>query len=97
MFMFLCTLLLGPRVAIFFWWLVNPGRWDRAFSTWLWPFLGFLFVPWTTLTFVLVAPNGNPVDFDWMWLGLAFFADLSTFASSYAGRRSYPAYPHYSS
>jgi hypothetical protein len=82
-------------VAIFFWWLVNPGRWDRAFDTWVWPFLGFFLAPWTTLTFVLVAPNGTVSDFDWMWLGLAFVVDVMSFAGNYSGRRSYPGYPQY--
>lgn len=95
MLLFLMTLILGPRAAIFFWWLVNPGRWERAFDTWIWPFLGFLFVPWTTLTFVIVAPNGTAADLDWMWLALAFVVDLSSFIGGYAGRRNYPGYPTY--
>jgi hypothetical protein len=95
MFLFFLTLLLGPRAGIFMWWLINPGRWDRAFDSWVWPTLGFVFVPWTTLTFVLVAPNGVVAEFDWMWLLLAFVVDISTVMSSYAGRRSYPGYPTY--
>jgi hypothetical protein len=93
MFLFLFTLLLGPRVAILFWWLFEPGRWSSAFSTWLWPFFGFLFLPWTTLMFVIVAPLGAVNGWDWFWLTLAFFADVSSYASNgYANRGHMPGY-----
>jgi hypothetical protein len=87
------TLLAGPRVGIIFWWLINPDRWDRAFDTFVWPLLGFLFFPWTTLMFVAVAPTGNPVDLDWLWLGLAFMIDLFSLGGGYGTRRSVPGYP----
>ena len=41
--------LLGPRAAIIIWWIAQPGRWDAAFSSWLWPLIGFFIAPWTTL------------------------------------------------
>ena len=44
---------LGPRAAILFWWLVQPVRWEQTFDTFLWPFVGFLILPWTTLMYVL--------------------------------------------
>ena len=71
--------ILGPRIGILFWWLADQARWNLAFDTFLWPLLGFLFVPWTTLMYVLVFPGG--VDgFDWVWLGLAFLADIFSYA-----------------
>ena len=60
---------LGPRAAILFWWLVQPIRWGETFDTFLWPFLGFLFLPWTTLMYVLVYPAGIN-GFDYVWLGI---------------------------
>jgi hypothetical protein len=59
-----------------FWWLVNPHRWDAAFSTFILPFLGFLILPWTTLTFVIVSPLGNVSSTDLLWLAIAFALDL---------------------
>jgi hypothetical protein len=93
MCLLILTLILGPRAGIILWWLVNPDRWDRAFDTFIWPLLGFLFVPWTTLMFVAVAPTGNPVGWDWMWMGLAFLGDLFSYSGGYGGRRSVPGYP----
>jgi hypothetical protein len=43
---------LGPRLAILVWYLVNPQRWQGAFEAWIWPLLGSLFLPWTTLVYV---------------------------------------------
>jgi hypothetical protein len=84
----LATLLvvLGPRVGIVFWWLVEPARWNLAFDTFIWPFLGFIFLPWTTLMYVLVFPGG--VDgFDWIWLGMGFLLDIfSTAGGGYTNR-----------
>jgi hypothetical protein len=76
--LFFVTILLGPRVAILFWWLVEPARWDSAFSSFFFPALGFIFLPWTTLMFVAVAPFGNVAGWDWFWLALAVVADMAT-------------------
>ena len=86
-------LLAGPRSAIFFWWLINPDRWDAAFDTFIWPFLGFLILPWTTLMFVIVAPTGHLSGFDFVWLAFAVIADLvSLLGGGYGGRRQVAAY-----
>lgn len=82
MCLLLMTLLLGPRAGIIFWWIINPDRWDRAFDTIIWPFLGFLLLPWTTLMFVAVAPTGNVESWDWMWLIFAFFGDMFSYAGN---------------
>ena len=55
---FSVLLFLGPRAAILIWWLVNPLLWQATFDRFIWPLLGFIFVPWTTLMYVLVAPGG---------------------------------------
>ena len=88
---FFATLIFfGPRLAILIWWLIQPVRWQLAFSNFnmpfLWGLLGFLFLPWTTIMFVLVAPGGV-VGFDWIWLGLGLLADIAAYSSSaYEGR-----------
>ena len=80
----------GPRLAILIWWLVQPGRWQAAFShfnmPFLWELLGFLFLPWTTIMYVIIAPGGV-TGFDWVWLGLGLLADIATYSSSaYEGK-----------
>jgi hypothetical protein len=91
--MLFLLLLGGPRLGIIFWWLVEPNRWDSAFTSFIWPLLGFIFLPWTTLTFVAVAPFGNVDGWDWVWLALAFVLDLMTTATtSYNNRSRMPYY-----
>ena len=43
---------LGPRVALVLLWLFTNYL-SRAFDTILWPLLGFLFLPWTTIAFAI--------------------------------------------
>ena len=83
---------LGPRAAIVLWWLVVPARWSQTFDSFLLPALGFVFLPWTTLMYVVVAPRGV-VGFDWLWLGLALFADVAAYAGGgFGNRRRIPGY-----
>lgn len=91
---FLTTLVFfGPRLAILVWWLINPARWALAFpGSFIWPLLGFLFLPWTTIMYVIVFPNGV-VGFDWIWLGLALLFDISSYAGGgYGNRDRMPGY-----
>jgi hypothetical protein len=68
---------IGPRAAILVWWLVQPLRWQLAFgNNFLAALLGFIFLPWLTLAYVLVAPGGI-VGFDWIWLGLGLLIDIA--------------------
>lgn len=90
--LFTTLVLLGPRVAIILWWLMQPLRWQAAFETFLWPLLGFLFLPWTTLMFVIVAPGGV-TGFDWFWLGLMLVSDILSYTGgAYGNRTSIPGY-----
>jgi hypothetical protein len=68
--------LFGPRLGILVWYLVDPVRWQLSFSTWIWPLLGSLFLPWTTLMYVAVAPGGVH-GFNWFWIILGVLADLA--------------------
>jgi hypothetical protein len=40
-------------------------------------FLGWLFLPWTTLMYISIYPGGI-TRFDWIFLGLGLFADIFT-------------------
>ena len=85
-------LLIGPRAGILVWWIVDTARWTAAFSgSFLWPLLGFVFAPWTTLAYVLVYPGGI-VLFDWIILGIAVFLDLSSWFGGYRNRKQVPYY-----
>ena len=77
--LFTTLLLLGPRFVNIIWWIAQPARWDAAFSTVLWPILGIVFAPWTTMMYMLVAPAGvNGID--WLWVVLGIVADVAFYA-----------------
>jgi hypothetical protein len=84
--LFTTLLLLGPRAVIVIWWLVQPLRWSTAFDTFIVPFLGLLFVPWTTLMYVLVQPGGVE-GFDFVWLGIAVVVDVGQWVGGAWGNR----------
>lgn len=83
---------LGPRVADIIWWIAQPVRWSTAFGgSWLWPILGIIFLPFTTLMFVLIAPLGMQTvsGFDWVWLGLAVILDIASYGGGGYGNRGF--------
>ena len=86
--------LLGPRFATLIWWLINPVRFNVAFSSFIWPILGVIFLPWTTLMYLIVwSPVTGVYGLDWLWLVLAVLADLGTYAGGgYGNRDRIPGY-----
>ena len=79
MCLFFGLLLFGPRLVGVLWWVFEPVRWNATFATVLVPILGLLFLPWTTVMYVLVAPGGIG-GFDLLWLALAALVDISSYA-----------------
>ena len=67
---FLVLTFLGPRFGILIWWAAEPGRFDKVFDTFIWPALGWLFVPWTTLMYAWMWAIGSSSITGWEWLPL---------------------------
>ena len=89
---FTTLLFLGPRVAIVIWWLLDPARWNFAFGSIIWPILGLIFLPWATLTFVLIAPGGVS-GLELVLLLAALAADVMSHAGGvYGNRKHVPGY-----
>jgi len=85
--LFLLITLLSPRLGIIVVWAFTNYV-SRAFDTWLWPLLGLIFLPWTTLIYILVAaPAGEITFWGWLMVGLGVITDLSAHAQSYANRQ----------
>jgi len=90
MCLLLALLLAGPRLVIVIWYLAEPARWALAFSSAIVPIFGFLVFPWTTIMYMLVSPLGV-TGFDWLWLGLAFLADIGSLGGgAWKGRQQMP-------
>ena len=75
---FTALVFFGPRLGVLVWWLMNPLYISNAFSTWFWPFLGIIFLPWTLLMYLIIYPGGI-IGFDWIWLGLGVLFDVLSY------------------
>lgn len=78
--------MLGPRLGILVWYLLDQARWRATFDTWIWPLLGSLFMPWTTLAYVLVAPHGIQ-GLEIVLIVLAVLIDLGAYGGGSRSRK----------
>ena len=62
--------LLVPRVVMVFIWLMTDW-FSRAFQTVLWPLLGFIFMPYTTLAYMGAMLNAGGVTGIWLVIVIA--------------------------
>jgi len=76
-----------PRVLIFFIWLLTDW-FSRGFETVVWPVLGFLFMPYTTLAY-LAAMLRNDHSLSGWWVVLVVFAVLVDLSHWGGGQRAY--------
>ena len=79
--------LISPRLVLVVLWIFSDLL-SRAFSSWIIPLLGFFFLPWTTLAYAAFwdwGPGHHVYGFEWFFVALAFFIDLSAYAG---GRRA---------
>ncbi len=79
----------APRLLLIFMWIARPTVMGQAFETVLMPLLGFIFLPFTTLMWVLLwaGSGGNVTGFDWVWIGIAVLLDLGHWVGGAANRR----------
>jgi len=88
---FTALLFFGPRLGFLVYWLLPAGQLkvNLTFNTWIWPLIGLIFVPWTTLMYVIIYPIAG---FDWVWLGLGVLADVAGYAGGVRNRQQIPGY-----
>jgi hypothetical protein len=78
-----------PRFALVIFWIARPERMDATFTSFLWPVLGIVFLPFTTLIYVLLwRPGTGVTSWDWLWIGLAVFLDLAHWSASASQRNA---------
>ena len=79
--------LIGPRIALLVWWIFGD-RVDMAFDSWIWPLLGLLFLPWTTLAYLLVwSPVVGVNGGEWIVVAIGFAGDVLTYSGRAARAR----------
>ncbi len=86
--LFTVLVFLGPRFGGILWWLIQPNRWvGVAFDSAIWPILGIILMPWTTLMYVAVAPGGVNGIWDWLFMILAVIIDIGAYTGGGIGNR----------
>jgi hypothetical protein len=84
------------RIVIVLWWLADRQLFTTAFKkwvlpfdfavpSWVWPLLGFIFLPVTTLVYLFLYPGGI-VGAEWIVIVIALLIDLVGHGGSYHHR-----------
>lgn len=82
---------LFPRFVLLVFWIARPERMDAIFTSFVWPVLGLIFMPFTTLMYVLLwTPSRGVTGWDWVWVGIAAVLDISHWGASARQRETAP-------
>ena len=82
---------LFPRLALLILWIARPALVDAAFNTFILPLLGIIFLPFTTLIYVIVyVPGVGLTGWGFFWVILALLFDLGQWSASYTQRNQIP-------
>lgn len=85
-----CLAIVFPRLALALVWLFGGTYLERAFEHWLWPVLGFFFLPLTTLAFAYGLNSlggGTMTPLGWVLVAIAAACDLGLLSGG--GRNAY--------
>ncbi|MFN2160013.1 MAG: hypothetical protein ACK2U3_10465 [Anaerolineales bacterium] len=89
---FVALFAFGPRLAILIWWIIQPILVNaRLGGNWILAILGWIFLPWTLLMYLIFSPGGL-VGFDWIFIGLGVLVDIAAWGGGAARRRDVPGY-----
>jgi hypothetical protein len=76
-----------PRVMLVLAWIFSE-RWDIVWQgDWIVPLLGIIFLPYTTIMFLLVWSPAGISGWDWLWIILGVFLDVLHYQQAAANRR----------
>ena len=81
------SIALAPRVVLVLAWIFSD-RWDLVWQgDWIVPLLGILFLPFTTIMYMLTwTLTGGIEGWDWMWILLGLFLDVSKWFGLWGNR-----------
>ena len=96
MILFGCLLAFGlavaPRAVLVLAWLFSE-RWSVVWGgEVLMPLLGIVFLPYTTVMYVITWSAGGIQGWDWMWIVLGLFLDLAHWGDVAAKRKQVPVF-----
>ncbi|MGD8683764.1 MAG: hypothetical protein PVG27_07440 [Chloroflexota bacterium] len=86
------SIALAPRLVLILAWIFSD-RWPVVWQgEWIWPLLGIIFLPYTTVMYLLawspaVAGGGNIEGWDWLWIILGLILDIAKWGQILANRQ----------
>ena len=87
------TAAFAPRLVLIIMWIWG-WRINAAFDSFIWPLLGLIFAPYTTIMWVLVwTPATGVTGWDWVWIGLGVVLDVMKWSMMAEKRKEVPYYP----
>jgi hypothetical protein len=87
------TAAFAPRVVLVLMWIFG-WRVSAAFNNFLVPLLGLIFLPYTTIMYVLVwSPAAGVAGWDWVWVLLGVALDIMKWGQIANKRKQVPGYP----
>jgi hypothetical protein len=90
--LFAMALAVAPRVVLVLAWIFG-NRWDIVWQgQWFLPLLGIIFLPFTTVMYMLTWKPTGIHGWDWLWIGLGVLADIASYGSSAYNRKQVPGY-----
>ena len=92
-----CLLAMGiafaPRIALILAWIFSD-RWQIVWGgSWILPLLGIIFLPFTTVMYMLAWSPGGIQGWDWIWIGLGVLLDVMHWSATLNYRKQVPGYP----
>jgi hypothetical protein len=77
-----------PRTAFAVYWIARPSVVDAVCGSFIWPLLGLIFLPFTTLMHTIRWTPGTGISgWDWPWVGIAVMLDRGHYGASAHGNR----------
>lgn len=85
-----CLLALLARIGLLVVWLQTPLVKNGFHGGWILPLLGIIFLPLTTLAYVVVYAlgNGSVTGAAWLWVVLGLLFDLGLHSSGVSSNRT---------
>jgi hypothetical protein len=71
----------APRLALLIVWIFTPYV-SRAYTSFWWPLLGLILLPYTTLMYALAyLPGFGVYGWRWIWVILGVILDIASYSS----------------
>ena len=85
-------LAVAPRFFLILAWIFSE-RWQIVWKgDWLIPLLGIVFLPFTTVMYMLAWSPTGIQGWDWLWIILGLFLDFTQYERAAANRKQVPGY-----